>query len=1491
MQRRVKPISFVVILLGFVVGSTVLLRSSAAQDHPQPSSGPFATPLTDSDLDDAASAQWVDGAEQPLANPKALHQLPWTQEAAPSISHFVDFGASTQPGARHLRLGFHNLIQVGSVLVRGGDQLSVLRSDAPYPGNLGDDRQWIAGQRILNRQLSTNEVDKSSYALWVLPPGTRTRALRFTHVAKLTDQNYAGSLGGIYLLAGRFANIGPQAMVSASANTAGTVLLTDEKYNDLRTWDNGPDFPHPVTSATPEWITLAWPYPVPLRGLAAGWGGFDEADIQVFTGPGKIHIQDAPDADWQSMGQPYRYQNQYPLLLGVDWMDFGKTVRTRAVRLRITKAIDETRHPPLAGKSRNGNRVWLGEIFALSPLDSGDLRTALLRQDTTTVPNPPIPVRFHLKEPGFVTLVIDDAQGNRVRNLVSDTWFSAGANTVWWDGTDDLSPNRDAAEHGVYLIATHFVAPGQYTVHGLYHKAIDLHYEFSVYSSGHPLWETADGKGGWLTNHTPPSAVLFVPADKAPGGKPLVYIGSYISEGGAGLAWVDLEGHKQGGRGWIGGNWTAAPYLAFDAGNHANPENFAYVGSVMGGNPRDSATSMHTTLRITALSSRGDRPILSYAFDTDDRHQNWGDVVLGWMHQIGGLAVHNNLVVVSLSRRNQLLFADAGTRKMIGLASVSNPRGLLFDDKGNLLVLSGSSLLSYPLANMSEVRPEQLPHAKVLVSEGLEDPAGLTLDSQGNIYISNRGKSNQIRVYDSSGKFLRFIGHAGPPKAGPYDPQHMNNPRGLTIDSNNHLWVAEEDFQPKRVSVWTLDGKFVRAFYGPPEYGGGGALDSYDKTKFYYHQMEFKLDWKTGTNTLASVLYRPEEADLQLPRFGAPVNVLYCNGRRYFTNSYLGNTTNGVDVGMLYLDEGGTLEPVAAMGSGNAWPIFQDEAFKGRLPPNIDLTSLAPNKSVLFTWSDINNNHKVDPEEVTFLKADTGSVTIASDSTGAVPANSDPKSPDPKSPDPISPDPTSRGPIMLDSFVDGKSMRYDPVRLTPAGIPVYDLGKGTVLVDGAQKRVSDGGGQILDSPQSIVLTTAPLPFSRFGLGGVDARGHRWSYPSLWPGLHSAHSAPVPDHPGELVGTTRLLGGFIEPAGSDVGTLWGVNGNFGSMYLFTADGLFVSQLFQDVRVGKPWNMPFDQRNMLLNDVTPHDENFFPSLTETSDGRVYVVDGGRTSIVRVDGLNSLSRISVSTLNLTRDELQKAQNYLQEREESRQDKWGPQTLQVTIRSGPAAALRDLIGSLDAANWATIDSRITQVGWSQKPDVAEAAITISGGRLFAAFRTNNPDLLRNSGAVLNAPFKTGGALDLMIGVNPRANPRRDVPVEGDIRLLVYQVNKKTRALLYRAVVPAKSDPVPFSSPGRTIRFDQVTDVSDLVELDSNSGNYTMSIPLATLGLKPLPGEKIKADIGILRGDGTQTAQRVYWSNKATGITSDVPSEAELKPNLWGEWVFKTAP
>ena len=449
-------------------------------------------------------------------------------------------------------------------------QVSVLKPDAAYPGNLADDADWIAAQRIKAGAVSQDEADRQDYAIWVLPPGTATRAIRFTHTARVTDSDYGGWLGGAYVLSARMANVAAQAVASAEARPEAVARINDGSNNGFwGAWDNGPKGAAVViSSARPECVTLTWPQPVPLGGLCALFAGFRAAEVQAYVGPADQHPREAGPRDWQSIKTCDNLENAYPVALWPNWIDFGRTVTTRAIRLYITAATNEG-HPHLAGKTYGGKRVWLAELMALRPLADQPLASAVGRARPKAEEHAPIPLCFHLDRPGFVTLVIEDSEGKRVRNLVGQTPFPAGDNIAWWDGMDDLGRDAEAARHGVYHIPGKLVSPGTYRIHGLVHPGIELRYEFSVYNAGSPAWSTADHTGGWLTNHTPPSAALFVPGDKTPNGKPMVYLGSYVSEGGDGLAWVDLDGRKQGGVGWIGGAWTGAPFLARDIGPKA----------------------------------------------------------------------------------------------------------------------------------------------------------------------------------------------------------------------------------------------------------------------------------------------------------------------------------------------------------------------------------------------------------------------------------------------------------------------------------------------------------------------------------------------------------------------------------------------------------------------------------------------------------------------------------------------------------------------------------------------------------------------------------------------------------------------------------------------------------------------------------------------------------------------------------------------------------
>jgi hypothetical protein len=1369
---------------------------------------PFENAIDAGALDPAAFAEWVDGAERPVVSKRGPAHVVYT--ATSQIEwQGLRYGESKTPGARHLRVGFKASVKIGSVLTRAGGRLSVLKADAPYPGDLQKDDLWIPAERT-----GPGEPGDDEFALWVLPPGTSTRALRFTHDAKPADPVYSGYLGGVVALAERFANVAPQAVaITRARNEAAAKLNNGTNDGTWGAWDNGKEGAAvEISKENPETILLAWPAPVTLRGLNALWAGFGAAEVQSFAGPADRHPREAPDGDWQTIATAEKIQHGYPGPFVPNWIDFGKAVTTRAIRLRVTQVAAES-HPHMNGNTKKGKRIWLGELQALQPLGDAPLKSAILALAADL--HAPIGVKFILKEAGLVTLVIEDAAGKRVRNLVSETPFPAGENTAWWDGMDDLLRDNEAARHGIYRIPSQFVQPGTYTVRGLTRKPIELHYEFSGYNSGTPPWPTPDHTGGWTTNHTPPQSALFVP-----GPKPMVYLGSYVAEGGDGLAWVDLDGRKQGGKGWVGGTWTGAPYLAYDAATDAITVGSAWEGE----------------LRLTAIAPGGaEKPVLKQKFEG-------GKDSLA----MTGLAARNGLLVCSLPKQKQLLFVDAKAMKVLGNAAMDDPRGLAFDGEGRLLVLAGKKLQRFMVTDAKLWEPKT-------VVEGLEDPQHVTLDSDGNLYVSDRGASHQVKVFSAEGKPLRAIGVAGAPKAGPYDPNHMNNPCGIAVDSNRHLWVTENDYQPKRVSVWSLDGKLLRAVNGPAEYGGGGKIDPKDKTRFYYHGMEFRLDWEKGTSTLVRVLYRPGPDDLQLPGHhagGQPEEPFYVEGRRYFTNCYNSNPTNGASVAMIWLDVQGIAVPVAGFGRASDWDVLKPLRPAG-----------SEKKPAIFSWSDVNGDGRVQPDEVAFDSKSSGGITVMPDLA------------------------------IVASRIDGSAVRFAPKRFTEKGVPVYDLAAGEVRVPGAQGPSSSGGDQALVAENGwTVLTVGPKPFAAQSMGGAFKGEARWSYPSPWPGLHASHESPPPDRPGQLIGTTRLLGGFVTPTTGDAGPLWAVNGNQGNMYVFTADGLFVAQLFRDVRQGRPWAMPQAVRDMNVTNLTLHDENFWPSITQTSDGKIYLVDGANTCIVRVDGLETILRLSVGERTVTADDLARARAYFIDREAERQGAQGRGILKVALRKD-APVVDGKADDWAGAEWVDVDKSGVPAYFNSdsKPHDVTAAVCVANGRLYAFFRTGEKDLLRNSGEVANAPFKTGGALDLMIGTNPKADSKRERPAAGDLRLLVTKAKGKTLALLYRAVVSGAKEPVPFSSPWRTITFDRVDDVSGDVELAGGAdGNYELSIPLEKLGLKPAAGDSIRGDIGLLRGDGAQTLHRVYWCNKATGITADVPSEAELTPRLWGTWEFR---
>ncbi len=1291
---------------------------------------------------------------------------------------------------KYCRLALKKTVRIGTI-VQGswGDhrrpfaraRIAILKPDAPFPGDVYNNEHWEELKAV---------IPIRGASVFVLPVNAGTRAVRLTSPISATR-----------FFAGRLVDLGANALVFVSAGS-------DQKLLRGQNWEAR--LKQPIGPEAPQWLMYTWEQPESVRGVVLYQPMFSSYEVQVYTGEVDVDLLTAPPRAWQRIAHrqvqpPWRWAFSHVV-------DFGKEIRTCAVRIRISRPFVRENSDITHWFGGKGQVCTQASLVVLKDLRDGEVKRPTAKPLAEL--HPPIPIRFKLEHPGYVTLVLEDLQGKRVKNLVSDTLFPAGDNVFWWDGMDE-SNWKNVHIHMVamyYEIRGNLVRPGAYKVRGLWRKPISLRYEFPVYSGGNrPAWPTASRKGAWLADHTPPSAALALP-----GKKPQMLLSCFVAEAGEGLVWTDLSGKRVYGLRGIGGGggWWGADYLARDDGDKAISGIYAYNGGCW-----------KDYLELWAMGPN--RKLFTHKFNDAKKAG------------MGGLAVRNGILFASLPKMDQLLIVDGKSGKQVTMLPLKNPRGLYFDSQGRLLALSEKKLLRFSLAAVT--KDLKLPEPELLVATGLEDPQGLTIDDDGNIYVSDWGKSNQVKVYQPDGTFIRAIGKGGEQKVGPYDETQMLRPKGIAISADNHLWIAENHDNPKRVSIWKLAGSFVKAMYGPHWYGGGGNLDPLDKTRFYIARsggMEFKLDWEKGANKLAHIYYIPGKTGATMPGGGAwhaaPQVPVYINGRQYMSNCYVAGPTNGEGAVSIWLMRDGAAVPVASLGNTSSWTELHAEKFKDRRPQGINLGNAT------YLWCDLNGDGQVQPNEVSFKNQPVGSVCLQRDL----------------------------------SITTSLAAHYQVLRYTDKGVPVYDLAQGKTLVPGARVANTSGGGQVIAGRDGWTVTTfplAPYPNGSMLTGALNGRP-MWGYPCEFLGLHNSMSSPIPQSPGHVIGTTRLLGPTVTPKGTEE-EVWAINGNMGVIYLFTTDGLHVGTLFKDCRVAPGWPEK-GQRNMLLNHLSLRQECFFPTINQLDDGSIYLVVGQPTSnLVRVEGLDSIRRLPAWELQVSAEQLKQAADHFTGLEAQRLSKSGVQTLTVSIRE--QAPIVD--GKLDewpAAYFVSLDKD------------TQAAVAVTADRLYAAYKTHDGNLLNNAGGIWQQLFKTGGALDLMLGVNPDAEPKRQEPVAGDLRLLVTKVKGIPKAVLYRAVVPGGKEPVSFRS-WHVLTLDSVEDLSAALKVAQQGGNYEFSFPLAKLGLSPAKGMVIRGDIGVLRAAGAKTIRRLYWHNKATGIVSDVPSEAKLTPGLWGRWRF----
>ena len=1064
-----------------------------------------------------------------------------------------------------------------------------------------------------------------------------------------------------------------------------------------------------------------------------------------------------------------------------------------------------------------------------------------------------IPVTFELKEAGFVTLVVEEADtGRRVRNLIQDTEFEAGSHTIYWDGYDqggDLffppkePGSRKKSTH--YVIHRRRVAPGTYRVRGLVHEDVKLRYLTPVHSPGNPPWHTHDGAGAWLADHTPPGKVLFLPEGSPHGGQPQLYVCSAgAAETGHSAIWLTLDGRKLYGTKVGHGISSSGMALARDDGPDREERYYMYVllpqkrrglflyGFVRDVEPAEGHGAMYEQLARVELPPVPD--------------EGWA-----WLKKNPrmSIAVHNGVILVGCpwAGETHVFRIEGNKAEPKGTIDLKKVRGIAFGPQGHLFAATGSKLLRFDHPNPLEGK---LGPPRTLSSD-LEDPNELTLDGKGRVYVSQAGASHQVRVLDADGRSLRTIGKPGGLQFGLYDEQRMHNPAGIAVDSRGKLWVCEANYAPKRISVWGAEsGEFDRAYYGPPRYGGGGHLDPEDRTLFYYPSkgqgIEYVLDYENQTSHPRAIYWHKDHSSGR-----APGTVVYRDGHRYLVNCHIGPSyflAGRLDV-FHYDAQNGKARIIASLGSMGRKAMGRLDVMSEALGSNAQLKERieSSGKRPFVIWSDRNLDGAVQAQEV--QSGEFG------------------------------------GGLNFDrdlSVITDEGWTLSPPRITEAGVPVWDL---TSAKRCGHPRYWLGNALRVDEDTCV---TSP---GWGGWGGGPMTGwnngsREWLYHTQLGGL-----AMAPQFRGQMIRPNRYIGFRFQPAGAGVGEMFSVKGYRGSVFVLTHDGLYVTDLGGNVRSKPLLRHPEARQGMLIDDISFNDEHFWPAINQMADGSIYLAAGKEfTGIFEVEGLDTTKQVGPYTIEVTPEMLQgKPEIWFDHPRPADRET----TLSVAL-TDRAPEVDGQLGEWGKADWVTVDGR-TRV---------EGAMMVHKDTLYAAWRTEDPRLLNNDlSEGWRYMFGTGGGLDLMIRTRPdsrtrrggkRAGSRFDLASEGDVRLLITRrgdpLEGQVSAVRFQQKGAGPGESVEYISPVGRVTFDAVADVSEQVRLAQSEGAYELAVPFEVIGMNVRPGLSTRGDIGVLVGNGLETRVRHYWANDGAGIVSDIPSEAKLQPARWGILEFVPA-
>ena len=1049
-------------------------------------------------------------------------------------------------------------------------------------------------------------------------------------------------------------------------------------------------------------------------------------------------------------------------------------------------------------------------------------------------PQGPIAVRASVpKGCEFFSLAIDDKDGRHVRNLAGGFRTEDYAVSekdgqtvveVAWDGLDEAEKS---------------VPAGTYRARALGSNRIDGYWEACFYCPGTPPWATRDHTGGWGADH---SAVQRVSC-----AGDMTILCSGFAEGGDGTIALGPNGRKAWGE---------------KRGSSVVTGNGKYVFTV----PNDWGRSGVQICRMDAKTGK----YLPFAKGSDMPLDLTAFLGLGKDEKpprVMGLALCASGLLV-LTDDDKLRVADPETGAILRTLPFvvdRDPNGVAvpFAAEGDLAYAFRDGALVETNLKTGDVRSQAVDVAL---------PKGMAV-RDGVLYVADGGPDMQIKKFSPQGRLLGTIGRkGGRARQGRFERDGVRDPSGLSVSAAGEVWVAENQQYPRRVSVFDLEGRFMRDYLGNAGYAGGGTLiHRQDPTKAFARLNEIVLDPVKHTWDVSRIMFNPD------PSKGTVVNpsstafhygdMFYssASGERHEYFSVIGSPLTAQFHIMMRVGE--DWQPVAALTTvaavqkllGGSYRAMVERAPSGEWADN--------DPADVLIWNDYNNDGYLQKAECEVVPSIMKTVTppdakrLKNVQSGmALMACSN-----------TTTDMDDLG--FYAARVLGPKERVNgrlvPVSYRDGGRPVYSM-KGFVRTP--NQELTPNGAATEVPGKDLVVGFVTLNRRTYVAGWRKSTGEiLWKYISPYHQVHGSHHAPMP-RPGLVIGCLKVMGVATGCGDKDV---FMVRGNLGEDYFFTTDGFLVNRWTKDGRLP---GMPPPEDEALLRkssyaNYCGRGEHFTGTFTRQSDGVVRASGGAPASqagnVFRIEGLDSIRAGSTETFEISDADVIAADRMNAER-----------TLAARKTVEPLKIGSDMKKAKPV--------RISSDGQKVSADFRAAS---DGTNLELCWTIQNDDSpWVNKGKDWRLLFKTGDCVDFQL--SPTGNKARTA-AKDDFRLLVAPFEKGNVAVLMKEKTSGAKAPYTYNSPVVAVKFESVTRLNAVPQVKRGNGRtiVTLTVPWSELGLAaPAAGSKLTGDVGFILSDanGTINVARVYRANKATNLVNDQPGEARIVPFGFAEVDFE---